>query len=204
MAIKMHKTRLSVLIFLIYLCMEGRAKNTDNKTSDTSSEVKTPRKATDGAALMFADEFKQTLEKYLFGICPQNYKIPAVAKNKNLTFSCDLDTDQQELAGRLATLALRAHTAGRSDCGRLSAALANTLGELARTAAQRQVANGNGPSACLLNSCNKKKEVSRYSTDCILKSFIFFLLSKNNCILFLCQSITYLKDSSVLKFKFST
>lgn len=44
---------------------------------------------------------------------------------------------------RLATLALRAHTATRIDCVRLGVALANTLGELARTAANRQAfANG--------------------------------------------------------------
>lgn len=42
---------------------------------------------------------------------------------------------------RLATLALRAHTASRTDCIRLGTALANTLGELARTAASRQLNN---------------------------------------------------------------
>lgn len=44
MALKIRKTRLSVLICLIYLSIEGRAKTTDNKTSDTSAEVKTPKK----------------------------------------------------------------------------------------------------------------------------------------------------------------
>ncbi|KPJ21244.1 hypothetical protein RR48_00354, partial [Papilio machaon] len=66
-------------------------------------------------------------------------QMAVTVKGKNTTtVACDPDTEQQDLAGRLATLALRAHSAARSDCSRLGAALANTLGELARTAANRQ------------------------------------------------------------------
>lgn len=88
--------------------------------------------------MVFADELKQTLDRYLFGICPQSFKLPLKGKNMT-TVTCDLDADQHDLAGRLATLALRAHSAARSDCARLGAALANTLGDLARTAANRQL-----------------------------------------------------------------
>ncbi|CAK1556014.1 unnamed protein product [Leptosia nina] len=63
--------------------------------------------------------------------------------------------DQQDLAGRLATLALRAHSASRSDCLRLGAVLANTLGELARTAATREMY----PSAS--SSETKKRKLSK-------------------------------------------
>ncbi|XP_026725582.1 uncharacterized protein LOC113492325 isoform X2 [Trichoplusia ni] len=139
----LKSVRLTVIIFLICLCVESKAKLNENKTTDHSAEVKSPKKMNEGAALIFADEFKQTLDRYLFGICPQSFKsrwLQMSLKGKNGTaVACDLDADQQDLAGRLATLALRAHTAARSDCGRLGAALANTLGDLARTAANRQI-----------------------------------------------------------------
>ncbi|KAJ2942306.1 hypothetical protein O0L34_g15852 [Tuta absoluta] len=105
-----------------------------------------------GAAMLFADELKITLERYLFGICPQTFKMQL---RKNATISCDLDTEQLDLAGRLATLALRAHSAARSDCSRFGAALANTLGELARTAASR---NANNLSVA---EANKKRKLSK-------------------------------------------
>ncbi|XP_030035632.1 uncharacterized protein LOC115451448 isoform X2 [Manduca sexta] len=154
------KSRCLVLILMWCMCY---AKITENKT-ESSAEVKPEKikKSTDGAALMFADEFKQTLERYLFGICPQNFKsrwwqMQLGNKAKNTTTpTCDLDDEQQDLAGRLATLALRAHTASRSDCSRLGAALANTLGELARTAATRQV---NAVAAA--NEANKKRKLSK-------------------------------------------
>ncbi|CAH2101488.1 unnamed protein product [Euphydryas editha] len=90
--------------------------------------------------MLFADELKQIVERYMFGICPQPYKSrwsQMVSKKNATTPTCDLDTDQQDLAGRLATLALRAHSVSRTDCSRFGAALANTLGELARTASNR-------------------------------------------------------------------
>ncbi|XP_022119118.2 uncharacterized protein LOC110995964 isoform X1 [Pieris rapae] len=129
--------KLQVLL-LIVLCLGIQGKSSEERL-DTRGHVKS-----DATALIFADEFKQTIEKYLFGICPQPYKarwfqMPLGSKTKNgTTFSCDLDTDHQDLAARLATLALRAHSASRSDCLRLGAALANTLGDLARTAANQQ------------------------------------------------------------------
>ncbi|KAJ8704084.1 hypothetical protein PYW07_013378 [Mythimna separata] len=146
--------RISVIIFLICLCVESKAKLNENKTSDHSAEVRTPRKLNEGAALVFADELKQTLDKYLFGICPQSFKLPLKGKNIT-TVPCDLDTDQQDLAGRLATLALRAHTAARSDCARLGGALANTLGDLARTAANRQLL------AAAASNEQKKRKLSK-------------------------------------------
>ncbi|KAJ2941760.1 hypothetical protein O0L34_g10564 [Tuta absoluta] len=124
----------------------------------STPEVKAPKKLqmTDGggggAAMLFADELKITLERYLFGICPQTFKMQL---RKNATVSCDLDTEQLDLAGRLATLALRAHSAARSDCSRFGAALANTLGELARTAASR---NANNMSVA---EANKKRKLSK-------------------------------------------
>lgn len=130
--------KIPVLIFLICICVESKARINDSKSNENSGEVKMPRKINDGAALIFADEFKQTLEKYLFGICPQSYKMPLKGKN-GTTAACDLDPEQQELAGRLATLALRVTIASRTECSRLGTALANTLGELARTANSRQV-----------------------------------------------------------------
>ncbi|CAH4034305.1 uncharacterized protein LOC123718144 isoform X2 [Pieris brassicae] len=121
------------VLFLIVLCLGIQGKSSEERL-DIRGHVKS-----DATALIFADEFKQTIEKYLFGICPQPYKMPLGSKTKNgTTFSCDLDTDHQDLAARLATLALRAHSASRSDCLRLGAALANTLGDLARTAANQQ------------------------------------------------------------------
>ncbi|XP_075989575.1 uncharacterized protein LOC142985348 isoform X1 [Anticarsia gemmatalis] len=139
----MESFRISVLLFLLCICVESRAKLSENKTND-SAEVKIPKKVHEGAALVFADEFKQTLERYLFGICPQTYKTrwQMPLKGKNATsVPCDLDADQQDLAGRLATLALRATIATRTECSRLGTALANTLGDLARTANNRQVLN---------------------------------------------------------------
>ncbi|CAH2062478.1 unnamed protein product, partial [Iphiclides podalirius] len=136
---KANGRKICVLTFLVFLWL-SEAKVSENKTH--SAEAKTSFKMSDGAALMFADEFKLTLERYLFGICPQSYKMPLVVKGRNgTTLACDLDKEQQDLAGRLATLALRAHSATRSDCSRLGAALANTLGELARTAAERHAFN---------------------------------------------------------------
>ncbi|CAF4892714.1 unnamed protein product [Pieris macdunnoughi] len=124
--------KLQVLL-LIVLCLGIQGKSSEER-QDIRGHVKS-----DATALIFADEFKQTIEKYLFGICPQPYKMTLGSKTKNgTTFSCDLDTDHQDLAARLATLALRAHSASRSDCLRLGAALANTLGDLARTAANQQ------------------------------------------------------------------
>ncbi|XP_014364126.2 uncharacterized protein LOC106715359 isoform X2 [Papilio machaon] len=131
----------------------------DNKTH--LPETKSTPKLSDGAALVFADEMKVTLERYLFGICPQSFKfrwsqMAVTVKGKNTTtVACDPDTDQQDLAGRLATLALRAHSAARSDCSRLGAALANTLGELARTAANRQAMSA------AVNEANKKRKLSK-------------------------------------------
>ncbi|KAL0808360.1 hypothetical protein ABMA28_012843 [Loxostege sticticalis] len=116
----------------------------------------------DGPALMFADELKQTLERYLFGICPQNFKsrwsqMQLGLKGKNVTTppSCDVDSEQQDLAGRLATLALRAHSASRGDCSRFGTALTNTLGELARTAANRAAITN------AANEANKKRKLSK-------------------------------------------
>ncbi|XP_028168101.1 uncharacterized protein LOC114358355 [Ostrinia furnacalis] len=151
--------RFYVLILLISLCVESKGKSNENEDSKESVE-KVPElkqyKFNDGPALMFADEFKQTLERYLFGICPQNFKMQLGLKNKNVTApTCDVDAEQQDLAGRLATLSLRAHSASRGDCSRLGTALANTLGELARTAANR-AANNNA-----VNEANKKRKLSK-------------------------------------------
>ncbi|XP_026725583.1 uncharacterized protein LOC113492325 isoform X3 [Trichoplusia ni] len=150
----LKSVRLTVIIFLICLCVESKAKLNENKTTDHSAEVKSPKKMNEGAALIFADEFKQTLDRYLFGICPQSFKMSLKGKN-GTAVACDLDADQQDLAGRLATLALRAHTAARSDCGRLGAALANTLGDLARTAANRQIL------AAAASNEQKKRKLSK-------------------------------------------
>uniref|UniRef100_A0A2A4JY53 Uncharacterized protein n=1 Tax=Heliothis virescens TaxID=7102 RepID=A0A2A4JY53_HELVI len=155
----LNTAKISVLVFLFCLCVESNAKLNENKTNDFTAEVKTPRKLSDGAAMVFADELKQTLDRYLFGICPQSFKsrwfqLPLKGKNMT-TVSCDLDADQHDLAGRLATLALRAHTAARSDCGRLGAALANTLGDLARTAANRQLL------AAAASNEQKKRKLSK-------------------------------------------
>ncbi|XP_028178755.1 uncharacterized protein LOC114366177, partial [Ostrinia furnacalis] len=95
--------RFYVLILLISLCVESKGKSNENEDSKESVE-KVPElkqyKFNDGPALMFADEFKQTLERYLFGICPQNFKMQLGLKNKNVTApSCDVDAEQQDLAG---------------------------------------------------------------------------------------------------------
>lgn len=149
-----NTVKLSVFIFLICMCIECKAKINENKTTEQPADVKTPKKMNEGAALVFADELKQTLDRYLFGICPQSFKMPL--KGKNVTnVACDLDLDQQDLAGRLATLALRAHTAARTDCGRFAAVLANTLGDLARTAANRQLL------AAAANNEQKKRKLSK-------------------------------------------
>ncbi|CAK1587898.1 unnamed protein product [Parnassius mnemosyne] len=143
-----------VLTLIVFLCL-SEAKTSENKTHTT--ETKSSPKMSDGAALMFADEFKLTFERYLFGICPQSYKMPISGKGKNTTtLTCDLDADQEDLAGRLATLALRAHSASRSDCSRLGVALANSLGELARTAANRQAFT-----AAAANEAIKKRKLSK-------------------------------------------
>ncbi|XP_013174322.1 PREDICTED: uncharacterized protein LOC106122776 isoform X4 [Papilio xuthus] len=151
---KKNGRKCSVLLLLIFLWMTEAKLSQDNKTH--LPETKSTPKLSDGAALVFADEFKITLERYLFGICPQSFKMAVTVKGKNTTtVTCDLDTDQQDLAGRLATLALRAHSAVRSDCSRFGAALANTLGELARTAANRHAMSA------AVNEANKKRKLSK-------------------------------------------
>ncbi|XP_026486436.2 uncharacterized protein LOC113393653 isoform X1 [Vanessa tameamea] len=138
------KMRCKLLVmFFFFVCAKIEAKS--DEKSNISAEVKSTNKLihSDGAALLFADELKQVIEKYMFGICPQPYKSrwsQMVGSKKNSTTpTCDLDADQQDLAGRLATLALRVHSVSRTDCTRFGAALANTFGELARTASNRQV-----------------------------------------------------------------
>nr|XP_026486437.1 uncharacterized protein LOC113393653 isoform X2 [Vanessa tameamea] len=133
------KMRCKLLVmFFFFVCAKIEAKS--DEKSNVSAEVKSTNKLihSDGAALLFADELKQVIEKYMFGICPQPYKMVGSKKNST-TPTCDLDADQQDLAGRLATLALRVHSVSRTDCTRFGAALANTFGELARTASNRQV-----------------------------------------------------------------
>ncbi|XP_063632264.1 uncharacterized protein LOC134803380 isoform X2 [Cydia splendana] len=140
-------------ILLVFICADVMAKDSAEVT-ERIGETKQTFKVNTGAPLMFADELKQTLEKYLFGMCPSGYKMP---KPKNATtVSCDLDSEQQDLAGRLAALALRAHSAGRGDCSRLGVALANTFGELARTAANRHAL-----SQAATNEANKKRKLSK-------------------------------------------
>ncbi|XP_047039226.1 uncharacterized protein LOC124644067 isoform X1 [Helicoverpa zea] len=153
-----NTAKVIVTVFFLCLFVESNAKLNENKT-DFGAELKTPRKLNDGAAMVFADELKQTLDRYLFGICPQSFKsrwfqLPLKGKNMT-TVTCDLDADQHDLAGRLATLALRAHSAARSDCARLGAALANTLGDLARTAANRQLL------AAAASNEQKKRKLSK-------------------------------------------
>ncbi|XP_063371366.1 uncharacterized protein LOC134659616 isoform X2 [Cydia amplana] len=144
--------RLPPMILLVFICAV-MAKDSAEMTEPVG-ETKHTAKVNTGAPLMFADELKQTLEKYLFGMCPSGYKMP---KPKNATtVSCDLDTEQQDLAGRLAALALRAHSAGRGECSRLGVALANTFGELARTAANRHALN-----QAATNDANKKRKLSK-------------------------------------------
>ncbi|XP_052745668.1 uncharacterized protein LOC112054145 isoform X3 [Bicyclus anynana] len=147
MATKMMYRQLSVLTLMVLLCVQVKGK-----ASEESVEVKTTKG--DVSGLLFADELKQIIERYMFGICPQPYKM--VGGKKNVTASgCDLDADQHELAARLATLALRAHSASRTDCTRFGSALANTLGELARSASNRHVL------AAAVASENKKRKLSK-------------------------------------------
>ncbi|XP_048003498.1 uncharacterized protein LOC125239826 isoform X2 [Leguminivora glycinivorella] len=152
MAFKMG-LRLPPLILLVFICADAIAKDSA-EVSEPAGDNRHTVKINTGAPLMFADELKQTLEKYLFGMCPSGYKMP---KPKNSTsVDCDLDPEQQDLAGRLAALALRAHSAGRGDCSRLSVALANTFGELARTAASRHALN-----QAATSEANKKRKLSK-------------------------------------------
>ncbi|XP_052745667.1 uncharacterized protein LOC112054145 isoform X2 [Bicyclus anynana] len=152
MATKMMYRQLSVLTLMVLLCVQVKGK-----ASEESVEVKTTKG--DVSGLLFADELKQIIERYMFGICPQPYKLrwsQMVGGKKNVTASgCDLDADQHELAARLATLALRAHSASRTDCTRFGSALANTLGELARSASNRHVL------AAAVASENKKRKLSK-------------------------------------------
>ncbi|XP_052745666.1 uncharacterized protein LOC112054145 isoform X1 [Bicyclus anynana] len=155
MATKMMYRQLSVLTLMVLLCVQVKGK-----ASEESVEVKTTKG--DVSGLLFADELKQIIERYMFGICPQPYKVThtlctqMVGGKKNVTASgCDLDADQHELAARLATLALRAHSASRTDCTRFGSALANTLGELARSASNRHVL------AAAVASENKKRKLSK-------------------------------------------
>ncbi|XP_073964011.1 uncharacterized protein isoform X2 [Choristoneura fumiferana] len=160
MSLKIMK--LPPLILLVLICADVIAKDSAEKLeSETKSEstptveTKQPVKVNNGAPLLLADELKQTLERYLFGMCPQGYKMPLGKLKNATTLTCDLDPEQQDLAGRLAALALRAHSAGRADCSRLGVALANTFGELARTAASRHAAN------TASNEANKKRKLSK-------------------------------------------
>ncbi|XP_039762435.1 uncharacterized protein LOC120635477 isoform X2 [Pararge aegeria] len=148
MATKTIYRKLSVLTLMVLLCVQVKGK-----ASEESGEIKTTNK-NDVSGLLFADELKQIIERYMFGICPQPYKM--VGGKKNVTASgCDLDADQHDLAARLATLALRAHAASRTDCTRFGSALANTLGELARSASNRNVL------AAAVASENKKRKLSK-------------------------------------------
>ncbi|XP_072941340.1 uncharacterized protein [Epargyreus clarus] len=168
--IKTNAQILSVLTLLVFLCNESGAKTSDNKTNnpDTSEN--------DGPALLFADELKQTIERYLFGICPQTFKSRwsqvSVGKRNSTIPTCDLDAEQQDLAGRFATLALRAHSASRSDCARLGVAIANTLGELARTAATRHTlatAAANEVKKRKLSKSQKKQILAKQRTALAVK-----------------------------------
>ncbi|XP_045781701.1 uncharacterized protein LOC123878527 isoform X1 [Maniola jurtina] len=154
MARKTLCRKLLVPIMMVLLCVQ-----VNGKASEESVEVKTTNK-NDVSGLLFADELKQIIERYMFGICPQPYKLrwsQMVGQGKkNITASgCDLDVDQHDLAARLATLALRAHSAARADCTRFGAALASTLGELARSASNRNVL------AAAVASENKKRKLSK-------------------------------------------
>ncbi|KAM3958639.1 uncharacterized protein ACR2FA_007283 isoform 3-T3 [Aphomia sociella] len=167
MASKTIILRLFVVFLLINLFTEGNGKSAESESYESVQGPDVPMQAVHqksqkmneggGPALMFAEELKQILERYLFGLCPQTFKMPLSSKNKNSTsFTCDLDPEQQDLAGRLATLALRAHSASRADCTRFGASLANTLGELARTAANRAALT-----AAASNDANKKRKLSK-------------------------------------------
>ncbi|KAM3958638.1 uncharacterized protein ACR2FA_007283 isoform 2-T2 [Aphomia sociella] len=171
MASKTIILRLFVVFLLINLFTEGNGKSAESESYESVQGPDVPMQAVHqksqkmneggGPALMFAEELKQILERYLFGLCPQTFKsrwlqMPLSSKNKNSTsFTCDLDPEQQDLAGRLATLALRAHSASRADCTRFGASLANTLGELARTAANRAALTAAS------NDANKKRKLSK-------------------------------------------
>ncbi|GBP91714.1 hypothetical protein EVAR_65363_1 [Eumeta japonica] len=121
-----------------------------------------------GAPLLFIEELKYLMERHLLGVCPQPYMLKFNGddsrqmaphhKARNLTStSCESEIDT-ELSGRLASLSLRAHSASRSnECWRLGSALANMLGELARTAAQAQSANANAAA----NAEAKKRKLSK-------------------------------------------
>ncbi|XP_053623097.1 uncharacterized protein LOC128682443 isoform X2 [Plodia interpunctella] len=159
----MCSLKLVVFVLFVSMYLEVNAKLSDGESSEGAPEVQQPHQKLPrihmpesgaGPALMFADELKITLEKYLFGLCPQTFKTLAKKNGTNLV-TCDLDPEQQDLAGRLATLALRAHSASRTDCLRFGSALANTLGELARTAANRAALNISSSEA------NKKRKLSK-------------------------------------------
>ncbi|XP_032526248.1 uncharacterized protein LOC116777024 isoform X2 [Danaus plexippus] len=127
------------LFFLVFLCFEVRAKSEEK--NNVSSESKFTYK-NDGQSLLFADEFKQVIERYMFGICPQSMKsrwLQMVSKKNGSSTVCDLDADQRDLAGRLATLSLRAHSVSRGQCSRLGTALAAVLADLASVAQERDV-----------------------------------------------------------------
>ncbi|XP_053623096.1 uncharacterized protein LOC128682443 isoform X1 [Plodia interpunctella] len=164
----MCSLKLVVFVLFVSMYLEVNAKLSDGESSEGAPEVQQPHQKLPrihmpesgaGPALMFADELKITLEKYLFGLCPQTFKsrwLQTLAKKNGTNLvTCDLDPEQQDLAGRLATLALRAHSASRTDCLRFGSALANTLGELARTAANRAALNISSSEA------NKKRKLSK-------------------------------------------
>ncbi|KAG7298514.1 hypothetical protein JYU34_018150 [Plutella xylostella] len=154
-----------ISVILLTLSAESLAKLSENKTSaertpparPAPEPVKTANKVHGGSVVLFADEVKQTLERYLFGICPQNFKMSLLNKgNKNNTFdSCDVDSEHNDLAGRLAALALRAHSAARGECSQLGGMLASTFSDLARTASSRQMLNA------AANDANKKRKLSK-------------------------------------------
>ncbi|CAG9574047.1 unnamed protein product [Danaus chrysippus] len=126
------------IYFLVFLCFDVNAKSEEK--NNVSSETKFTYK-NDGQSLLFADEFKQVIERYMFGVCPQSMKqsrwLQMVSKKNGS--SCDLDADQRDLAGRLATLSLKAHSVSRGQCSRLGSALAAVLSDLASVAQERDV-----------------------------------------------------------------
>lgn len=129
-----------LFIVLLLFCVSLNCKSMDDESNQNTVENKVPNKIGGaGMALVFVEELKLMMERHVLGICPQSYKMQL--KPKNLTaMTCEIEMDGHEIAGRLASLALRAHSAGRSsDCSRLGSTLANAFSELARTAAQRQI-----------------------------------------------------------------
>ncbi|KAL4714786.1 hypothetical protein ACJJTC_002645 [Scirpophaga incertulas] len=145
--------RLSALIFFVSL---SSSKSIVSGESNEKIAETRHIKISDGPAMVFADEFRQTLERYIFGICPQTFRMQFM-KSKNSTVStpaCDLDPEHHDLAARLATLSIRAHTATRTECSRLGVALANMLGELARTANRAAMTAAN-------NEAVKKRKLSK-------------------------------------------